>query len=254
MPASLPIQESIAGTVARRMRGIHEPAMRLAIAGEFLTAYAPDTIAATLAELLRTSSKNPDHLVAFDTILTALAEGQRVPYTTRSTIYAAAKNTGHEEIARLLFSSSPVKGDVESIDPLAPERPVTPRGRPLSLGERKSLARGHRRIMLPHLLRDPHPDVVAILLDNPHLTEADVIRIATRRPASPQSLATVAGHAKWILRYAIRSALVKNPYTPLHIALRLTTGLRRADLRAVADDPNLPHVLRTQATELLKYR
>ena len=52
-----------------------------------------------------------------------------------------------------------------------------------------------REILL--MLRDPHPDVVAILLDNPHITESDVVRIASARPAVPASLARLAAHARW---------------------------------------------------------
>ena len=38
--------------------------------------------------------------------------------------------------------------------------------RPLTLGERKSLARQPSRAALARLLRDPHPAVVELLLDN----------------------------------------------------------------------------------------
>ena len=50
------------------------------------------------------------------------------------------------------------------------------------------------------VLRDPHPAVVAILLENPHVTEPDVVRIAAARPAVPEALAKLAVHPRWSVR------------------------------------------------------
>src|SRR5947208_1507064 len=81
---------------------------------------------------------------------------------------------------------------------------------------------------------------VAILLDNPHMTEPDVLRIAAMRPAVPESLATIAHHARWSLRHAVKRALVLNPSTPLADAMRIATTLRAAELAELAADPSLP--------------
>jgi len=108
------------------------------------------------------------------------------------------------------------------------------KGRPLSLGERKSLARRRDRSLLARALRDPHPDVVRILLDNPALTELDVVRLCAQRPVQPDVLAQVFAHARWIVRYRIRLTLALNPHTPEPIALQLLPHLTAVDLRAVA--------------------
>jgi len=100
------------------------------------------------------------------------------------------------------------------------------------------------------LLRDPHPAVVAILLDNPHLTEAEVVRVAAMRPAVPDSLATIAHHARWSVRHAVKRALVLNPATPLADAMRIATTLRAAELTELAQDPSLSEALRTHAAEV----
>ena len=55
-------------------------------------------------------------------------------------------------------------------------------GRPLTLGERKSLARRPDRDLIARVMRDPNPDVIRILLNNPGLTESDVVRVCARRP------------------------------------------------------------------------
>ncbi len=110
----------------------------------------------------------------------------------------------------------------------------TERGRPLSLGERKSLARRRDRNLLARVLRDPHPDVVRILLDNPALTELDVVRLCARRPISPAALSEVFRHPRWICRYRVRRTLALNPYTPEELALQILPHLTSADLKAVA--------------------
>jgi hypothetical protein len=101
------------------------------------------------------------------------------------------------------------------------------------------------------MLRDPHPEVVAILLGNPHLTEDDVVRMAALRPSLSASLATIAIHPRWSLRYPVRRALVLNPSTARHVAVRLATTLRPGDLAQLAADPTQPVVLRQHAAELL---
>lgn len=228
--------------------------MRFALAAEYINQREAADIVEVVAALLANAHNIPDYLVAMEHLLTALGDNERIPYTKRAEVYARAKQAGHEEIARLLFDASPVQPAAAKLDAMAPERPVTPRGRSLTLGERKSLARSHRRDLLLHLLRDPHPDVVAILLGNPHLTENDVIKIASSRPAAPESLQIVAESQRWNARYAVRCALAKNPYTPLHLALRLATTLRSEDLRAIASDMQLSPGLRQQAEALLGRR
>lgn len=100
------------------------------------------------------------------------------------------------------------------------------------------------------MLRDPHPDVVAILLDNPHITEADVVRIASARPAVPASLTKLAAHPRWSVRHAVKRALVLNPSTPLADAIRIATTLRSQELRELAADHSLRQPLRTHAAEV----
>ena len=104
--------------------------------------------------------------------------------------------------------------------------------------------------MLTELLRDPHPDVVAILLDNPQLTEREVVRVAAARPAVPAALALVAAHRRWSTRPGVRRALVLNPHTPVHVALRLLVTLAPADWADVAEAHELAEAVRGSAREL----
>lgn len=229
--------------------------MRQVIAAEFLRAGSAGDVVRTLRALLSETQvrADPGYYAAADAIADALTRDEAIPYDRRAELYAVAADLGADEVGRLFFSRSP-SGSDDPVAALEPERQVEPRGRVLTLGERKSLARSHRRDLIEHLVRDPHPDVVAVLLDNPHMTERDVVAIASRRPAAPELLERVAEHAGWRVRYPVKRALVLNPHTPAHLSLGLVTTLRPSDLRRVASDPALRHILRRQAADLVRGR
>jgi hypothetical protein len=84
----------------------------------------------------------------------------------------------------------------------------------------------------------------------PHVTESDVVRVATARPAVPAALSAIAVHPRWSVRHAVKRALVMNPWTPLADAIRIATTLRSQELRELAADPSLPEPLRVHATEV----
>ena len=73
-------------------------------------------------------------------------------------------------------------------------------GRTLTLGERKALARRPTRKAMEKLFADPHPVVIRTLLANPKVIEADVIRLAARRPNQPEVLAEIARSPRWAHR------------------------------------------------------
>ena len=192
-----------------------------------------------------------DALLALECIRQAAAEPS-LGYDLRKQLYEAATERNLPAIARLFLSVSPTTAATSQLaKQLAPERQLKPTGRPLTLGERKALARTHRREDLLLLIRDPHPAVVAILLDNPHVTELEIVRIAAMRPAVPESLAKVAAHPRWSVRHAVKRALVLNPSTPLADAIRIATTLRAAELAELAADHSLPEPLRQHAAEVL---
>ncbi|MEZ4363478.1 MAG: hypothetical protein R3B48_25105 [Kofleriaceae bacterium] len=173
----------------------------------------------------------------------------------RQRIYEAAVALGHLEIARLFFRESPMTADPRQVaKQKAPERALERRSRPLTLGERKSLARTHRRDRLALIIKDPHPAVITILLSNPHVTEPDIVSIAANRLALPEALAIIAHHPTWSARYAVKRALVLNPATPLAAAIRIATTLTSLDLRELSGLTSLPPALRAHAQELLRRR
>ena len=194
---------------------------------------------------------DPDAIETLETVTRATAD-PGLPYETRQRLYEAAVLGQHHAIARLFLIASPsAQLSKELQRQLGPERPLRPTDRPLTLGERKALARTHQREQLLLLVRDPHPHVVAILLDNPHITEADVVRMAAARPAVPESLSKIGVHARWSVRHAVKRALVLNPSMPLADAIRIATTLRADELEELAGDHALPDTLRKHASDVL---
>lgn len=127
-------------------------------------------------------------------------------------------------------------------------------GRPLTLGERKALARRPTRQALEKLLADPDPTVIRLLLGNPRVTEDDVVRLAARRPNRSDILAEIAKSTRWTHRPRVRIALILNPSSPPEIAVPLVGLLIRSELRLVVASTDIPAIVRSAARDLLARR
>lgn len=128
------------------------------------------------------------------------------------------------------------------------------RGRTLTLGERKSLARKPDRNTLERLLADPHPAVIERLLANPRLVEEDVLRIAARRPGHAAVLVAIARSPRWIHRPRIRLALVLNPDSPPETSALVCGLLMRQELRLVIEYTHVEPSIRALCMEYLERR
>lgn len=218
--------------------------MRQAALRETLEAIDDAAAARLCAELVR---RGPDG-APFDVALlalTALLDANALGYERHAALYAAARELDDAQLGRLLLSAQPPP-------PGMPRAAELPGGRELTLGERKSLARGRRREVLERLLRDPDESVLTILLGNPRITEDDVVRLAARRPTTAAAQRTILRCERFIARYSVKRALVLNPYTPTDLAARLVVLLTQPDQQAVAEDPSLNEAVRQAAREALR--
>lgn len=149
---------------------------------------------------------------------------------------------GKRQTANLLISPPPLKSDPPQADPEL-ER--------ITLGMRKTMAKISRKGMLEKILLDPTPAVVEHLLTNPRLTEREVLKIASRRPCPAETLERIHASRRWIGCYAVKKALIRNPYTPPGIAVGLLRFLMVQDLREVAGDEALHPDVQEAASKLL---
>lgn len=238
------------GAVASRLAALPEREMRAARLGEFLASQEP-AAAAWLLDSLATAGRagGPPYDVALLAAVDLAGSPELLPYERRRAIFEAADAHQLRGCKELLMSES----QPESSRGAKP-RPLVPGTRPLTLGERKSLARSWDRQTLERLLTDPHHDVVGLLLRNPHVTESDILRIATSRRSSAVVLGLVLKAKRWGTRPGVRRALVRNPNLPLATALRLVGLLNRSEQRELADDPSLPDALHDALSRRLRPR
>jgi hypothetical protein len=217
-----------ARTLAQRIATIADPSMRVRYMRHVLSALEPAAIAEILTVAVHGAEARDG---AYGSLLLAacLALADESCGELREAVARDAALSGQHETAALL---SP-RASARSIeDELAV--PDFGTGRPLALGERKAIARRRDRDLLARVIRDPHPDVIRIALGNPALTEDDEIRLCARRPLAPDVLREVFRSTRWIVRYRVRCAIVKNPFAPVDVALQLAAHLNAQDARDIA--------------------
>ncbi len=121
----------------------------------------------------------------------------------------------------------------------------------LELGEKISLARSAPRGLLSVLAVDENHRVIAALLSNPRLLEADVAAIVRREKTPVEILRVVAASERWISRPSVRVGVLCHPRTPVHSALSVLAGLSVPEIRKLLAEKPLPPVVRFGAERIL---
>lgn len=227
-----------AEALARRAGALRDPEMRVAYVRHELARLPPDELADLLLVVAtRAETRRKPHAELLLAVSVAL-DGPAHESLRRAAISVAAER-GQTDVVELLSEATPQRDEQPS-----QKVPDFGAGRPLTLGERKSLARKNDRDLIARVLRDPHPDVIRILLGNPALTETDVVRLCARRPLAAEVIREVFRAPKWVARYEVRRAIVLNPHSPLSITMSLCRLLTRQDAKRVAESSELHADLR----------
>jgi hypothetical protein len=150
-----------------------------------------------------------------------------------------------------LFAAVPPRREVPGLDEIEAGKPAADSA---PLGARKSLARRPHPATVERMLREQHPQVVRNLLDNPRLTEEQVVKMASLRPTSADVLAEIAIHRVWSARTAVRRALVFNPFTPPRLAHAFLPLLMVGEVVEVCLSPSLHPSLGRAAKRFLLLR
>lgn len=230
-----------AQTLERRCASLRDVPLRLAFVRDWLRRAAPSLVVDVVSELVAGAPRGDVGL------LLSLALCEQRFGALRDEAARQAGERGLVVAAQLLARRPDDETEPSRAELRVPDFGL---GRPLTLGERKSLARRRDRIVLARVLRDPHPDVVRILLGNPALTEDDVVRLAARRPIDPRALLAVVDAPRWMVRPSVRRALVQNPWAPLDVALLLLPHLTEPELAELARSADLRAPLREMAAVL----
>jgi len=165
-------------------------------------------------------------------------------------IYMIAREKGYQPVVRLLCRPSFLKG-LKKLDSEQASKSLSDY---ITLGERRFLAKSSDKYLLSRLLSDPNPLVIKNLLKNPRITEQEVIKVASQRPNSPEVLEEISLSKKWIVRYSVKIALARNPYTQPAIAIKLLHFLMYQDLKEISQDFLLHPQVREAAESMLERR
>jgi hypothetical protein len=105
----------------------------------------------------------------------------------------------------------------------------------LPLGQKITLARRGPARAAGALLAEGQAQVLSVVLDNAHLTEAQVLRVLSREKIPEGIIKAISQHRKWSCVYNVRLALVRHPASTLATVLAYLPELTVSDLRALAD-------------------
>ncbi len=102
------------------------------------------------------------------------------------------------------------------------------------------------------LIRDPNRLVSLAVLGSPKITEAEIEGIAGMKNVSDEVLRRIGTNRDWTKKYTVINSLVKNPRTPLPIAMGFVSRLQPRDIKALAVDRNVPEAIRKSAQRFVK--
>jgi len=100
-------------------------------------------------------------------------------------------------------------------------------------------------------VHDPSAKVIMALLGNRHLTEDEVLIIASRKNIPANILETIAKDKRWAESYPVRLALARNPKSPLSISLSIARYLRLFDLEEIARCHFIPLAFRHKVETMI---
>jgi hypothetical protein len=107
---------------------------------------------------------------------------------------------------------------------------------------------------LKQYLHAAEEDVLAALLENPHLEEDHLVTLLGRMDLPATILAAIAAKPEWTASEAVRVGLVKHPKTPRRPALTLLRQLFLFDLVRVALVPSTPAEIKRVAEDVMVQR
>lgn len=102
------------------------------------------------------------------------------------------------------------------------------------------------------LIRDPNRLVALAVLGSPKVTEAEIEQFSSMKNVSDEVLRRIGTNRDWTKKYTVINSLVKNPRTPLPIAMGFISRLQPRDIKALAVDRNVPEAIRRSAQRFVK--
>ena len=102
------------------------------------------------------------------------------------------------------------------------------------------------------LIRNPNRIIVQAVLNSPKITDDEIISFAGNKNLSKEVPFIISNKKEYTKSYTVKAALVNNPKTPLHTAIKFLRHLIPKDLRNVSKSKNVPTVLAKTAIKILE--
>lgn len=245
----MPDIEALAAKLLSDISALPEERMRLALLCKTLSALAPFDAARLLDTVYNRDIEDKTAFIVRSLMVDDEAVHSQIGDAAYNSIYLAALKGGLTRISRLFTGFEPHKKGVSGYD----EEEFI-KMEHLTLGERRALSKSQLKKNIDMLLSDPDPIVIGNLLNNPRITEREVLKIASKRPNSGRILKLIALHPKWSKRYEVAKAVALNPYTLPRISIALIEKMLTQDLSAISDDGTIHPEVRESAKDLLSER
>jgi len=228
--------------IVNTLSAVPERSMRTHLLTEKLCALDPDTVAEVLQTIITAAAQQRgNYCLALEALNVPLLTSM-VGNAFMSDVYVHARSSGYEELVQILLRPDPSRVSSNARAKSSDDIPS---------GIRISMAKSGNRQQLERLFSDTNPLVIRTLLKNPALTESDVLKLSSKRPAEADIQREVFSNRKWSARYAVKKALALNPYTPTEISIKIVHMLMVQDVRLVAGSRDLHQWLREAAQERL---
>jgi hypothetical protein len=137
--------------------------------------------------------------------------------------------------------------------PGEPETTLSARIRAMTVGQKVKLAFNGNKEVRAILLRDSNKVIPRLVLQNPRITEEEVLMLAKDRNTDDEVLRLIAEAREWTRVYAVRAALVENARTPLAKAVSLLQTLEERELSRLAKSKHVSNAIAVQARRLLSH-
>ena len=121
----------------------------------------------------------------------------------------------------------------------------------MNVAQRLKLALRGNRDARTLLARDNNKVIRRFVLNNPMITEEEIISIARDRNSTEDVLRFISERGEWMKSYGVRRALATNPKTPLVIAQRQLATLLIQDLARIAKSKDIPQAVVIQARKMV---
>ncbi len=102
------------------------------------------------------------------------------------------------------------------------------------------------------LLRDPNKLVQLAVIQSPRITEGEIAKVAQSRTSPNEVLQHIYNSRQLMKNYQIKVNLISNPKVPVGVSMRFLSGLRMAEVKALAKNRNVPQGLANAAKKMVE--